>query len=35
LLDDVGRWRVNHYTRVLRIMSDALVDEEAIDAMEE
>ena len=31
LLDDAGKWRVEHYTRVLRIMSDALVEEEEMD----
>jgi len=28
LLDEVGKWRVDRFTRVLRIMSDALVEEE-------
>ena len=31
LLDDVGKWRVDRYTRVLRIMSDALVEEEVVE----
>lgn len=34
LLEDVGRWRVGRYTRVLRIMSDALVDEDITNVME-
>lgn len=31
LLDNVGKWRVDRYTRVLRIMSDALVEEEVVE----
>ena len=30
LLDEMGKWRVGRYTHVLRIMSDALVDDEVI-----
>lgn len=31
LIDEVGKWRAGRYTHVLRIMSDALVDDESFE----
>jgi len=31
LLEDIGKWKVGKFSRVLRIMSDALVDVESMD----
>lgn len=31
LLDDVGKWRAGRYTKILRVMSDALVDDDSFE----